>query len=118
MAGAVIGLHLLGFFILVVLVAPHHYNLGPSGGFTIGLGLTAYTLGLRHALDADHISAIDNTTRKLWHWVENINLNALGFVIAGMFVLTGHVRSHLGRRPGRVALRADRRAMDPEADCV
>jgi high-affinity nickel permease len=25
----------------------------------------AYTLGLRHAFDADHISAIDNTTRKL-----------------------------------------------------
>jgi nickel/cobalt transporter (NiCoT) family protein len=65
MAGAVIGLHLLGFFLLVVLVAPHHYHLGPSGGFTIGLGLTAYTLGLRHAFDADHISAIDNTTRKL-----------------------------------------------------
>ncbi len=65
MAGAVIGLHALGFFILLVLVAPHHYHLGPSGGFTIGLGLTAYTLGLRHAFDADHISAIDNTTRKL-----------------------------------------------------
>ena len=27
--------------------------------------MTAYTLGLRHAFDADHISAIDNTTRKL-----------------------------------------------------
>jgi high-affinity nickel-transport protein len=65
MAGAVIGLHALGFFLLIVLVAPHHYHLGPSGGFTIGLGLTAYTLGLRHAFDADHISAIDNTTRKL-----------------------------------------------------
>jgi high-affinity nickel-transport protein len=65
MAGAVIGLHVIGFFILIVLVAPHHYHLGPSGGFTIGLGLTAYTLGLRHAFDADHISAIDNTTRKL-----------------------------------------------------
>jgi nickel/cobalt transporter (NiCoT) family protein len=65
MAGAVVGLHVLGFFILIVLVAPHHYRLGPSGGFTIGLGLTAYTLGLRHAFDADHISAIDNTTRKL-----------------------------------------------------
>ena len=48
-----------------MLVAPHHYHLGPSGGFSIGLGLTAYTLGLRHAFDADHISAIDNTTRKL-----------------------------------------------------
>jgi high-affinity nickel-transport protein len=65
MAGAVIGLHAIGFFILIVLVAPHHYHLGPSGGFSIGLGLTAYTLGLRHAFDADHISAIDNTTRKL-----------------------------------------------------
>jgi nickel/cobalt transporter (NiCoT) family protein len=65
MAGAVMALHVLGFFILLVWGTPHHYHLGPSGGFTIGLGLTAYTLGLRHALDADHISAIDNTTRKL-----------------------------------------------------
>jgi high-affinity nickel-transport protein len=65
MAGVVIGLHAVGFFILIVLVAPHHYQLGTSGGFTVGLGLTAYTLGLRHAFDADHISAIDNTTRKL-----------------------------------------------------
>jgi nickel/cobalt transporter (NiCoT) family protein len=65
MCGVVIGLHVVGFFILIALVAPHHYHLGPSGGFSIGLGLTAYTLGLRHAFDADHISAIDNTTRKL-----------------------------------------------------
>jgi high-affinity nickel-transport protein len=65
MAGAVVGLHVLGFLLLILLVAPHRYHLGPSGGFTIGLGLTAYTLGLRHAFDADHISAIDNTTRKL-----------------------------------------------------
>ena len=65
MSSVVIGLHMIGFFILIVLVAPHHYHLGPSGGFSIGLGLTAYTLGMRHAFDADHISAIDNTTRKL-----------------------------------------------------
>jgi high-affinity nickel-transport protein len=31
----------------------------------VGIGVTAYTLGLRHAFDADHIAAIDNTTRKL-----------------------------------------------------
>src|SRR3979409_2025989 len=31
----------------------------------LALGGVAYTLGLRHAFDADHISAIDNTTRKL-----------------------------------------------------
>jgi high-affinity nickel-transport protein len=33
--------------------------------FGVGLGITAYTLGLRHAFDADHIAAIDSTTRKL-----------------------------------------------------
>jgi high-affinity nickel-transport protein len=32
---------------------------------TIAIGLTAWSLGLRHAFDADHISAIDNVTRKL-----------------------------------------------------
>jgi high-affinity nickel-transport protein len=65
MAAVVIGLHVVGFFILIAVVAPHGYHLGSSGAFTVGLGLTAYTLGLRHAFDADHISAIDNTTRKL-----------------------------------------------------
>ncbi|HYB76226.1 MAG TPA: HoxN/HupN/NixA family nickel/cobalt transporter [Nitrososphaerales archaeon] len=30
-----------------------------------GLGIIAYVLGLRHGVDADHIAAIDNTTRKL-----------------------------------------------------
>jgi len=65
MVAVVVGLHALGFFILIALVAPRHYALGTSGAFTVGIGLTAYTLGLRHAFDADHISAIDNTTRKL-----------------------------------------------------
>jgi high-affinity nickel-transport protein len=65
MAAAVAGLHVVGFFLLIAVVAPHHYRLGTSGAFTVGLGLTAYTLGLRHAFDADHIAAIDNTTRKL-----------------------------------------------------
>jgi len=59
------GLHVLGFASLIALVAPRHYHLGTTGAFTIGIGVTAYTLGLRHAFDADHISAIDNTTRKL-----------------------------------------------------
>src|ERR1700722_8296760 len=31
----------------------------------LGTASLAYTFGLRHALDADHISAIDNVTRKL-----------------------------------------------------
>lgn len=54
LAAAVVGLHVGG---LVLLLA--------SGAYGIGIGITAYTLGLRHAFDADHIAAIDNTTRKL-----------------------------------------------------
>jgi nickel/cobalt transporter (NiCoT) family protein len=71
MAGFVVLLHVVGFFSLFALIAPHHYAIGvdTSTGKTLffgtGLGLTAYTLGLRHAFDADHIAAIDNTTRKL-----------------------------------------------------
>jgi nickel/cobalt transporter (NiCoT) family protein len=65
LAAAVVGLHVVGFFVLLVLVVPHGYRLGTSGVFGLGIGITAYTLGLRHAFDADHISAIDNTTRKL-----------------------------------------------------
>jgi nickel/cobalt transporter (NiCoT) family protein len=65
MAVVVIGLHVVGFLALFALVAPSHYHLGAAGTFTVGIGVTAYTLGLRHAFDADHISAIDNTTRKL-----------------------------------------------------
>ena len=65
MTAVVLGLHAVGFFLLIALVAPHHYRLGGSGAFAVGTGVTAYTLGLRHAFDADHISAIDNTTRKL-----------------------------------------------------
>ena len=65
MAAVVVGLHAIGFFLLIAVVAPHHYKLGTGGAFAVGTGVTAYTLGLRHAFDADHITAIDNTTRKL-----------------------------------------------------
>ncbi len=64
MATVVLGLHAIGFFLLIAVVVPGHYALG-TGTFTIGIGITAYTLGMRHAFDADHIAAIDNTTRKL-----------------------------------------------------
>jgi nickel/cobalt transporter (NiCoT) family protein len=65
MIAVVAALHVIGFVTLLALVAPSHYHLGASGAFTVGIGITAYTLGMRHAFDADHISAIDNTTRKL-----------------------------------------------------
>jgi high-affinity nickel-transport protein len=53
-------LHVIGFGVFIIFVVPGHYK-----GLGIGVSVSAYTLGLRHAFDADHISAIDNTTRKL-----------------------------------------------------
>ncbi|MEU1295338.1 HoxN/HupN/NixA family nickel/cobalt transporter [Streptomyces sp. NPDC005840] len=64
MAAFIVALHVIGWFTLVAIVAPHHYSIGEKS-FGVGIGVTAYTLGMRHAFDADHIAAIDNTTRKL-----------------------------------------------------
>jgi high-affinity nickel-transport protein len=64
-AFVVVALHVVGWFTLAAIVAPHHYAVGNGQVFGLGFGLTAYTLGMRHAFDADHIAAIDNTTRKL-----------------------------------------------------
>ena len=61
----ILAMTFVGWFTVIALVAPNHYSLGTSGTFGVGIGLTAYTLGMRHAFDADHIAAIDNTTRKL-----------------------------------------------------
>ena len=41
------------------------FTLGDGAIFGVALGITAYTLGVRHAFDADHIAVIDNVTRKL-----------------------------------------------------
>jgi high-affinity nickel-transport protein len=65
LALAIGAINALGFFMLLALVVPQHLALQTGGVFGIGLGLTAYVLGMRHAFDADHIAAIDNTTRKL-----------------------------------------------------
>ena len=58
-------LHLVGWGVLIFAVAPQDYQLGSTGVLGVGVGLTAYMLGVRHAFDADHIASIDNTTRKL-----------------------------------------------------
>ena len=42
-----------------------NYELSDGTIFGWGTAALAYTLGMRHAFDADHIAAIDNTTRKL-----------------------------------------------------
>ena len=64
MAAVVVALHVIGF-VLLFAALPHHFHIDKVRTFGIGTGLLAYTLGMRHAFDADHISAIDNTTRKL-----------------------------------------------------
>jgi nickel/cobalt transporter (NiCoT) family protein len=60
MFASILALHIIGFGIFILFVVPGHYK-----GLGIGVSILAYTLGSRHAFDADHISAIDNTTRKL-----------------------------------------------------
>ena len=64
--GVVLALHVVGFGLFF------HYGgrlqLGTSAGTSAiyaGAGLTAYLLGVRHAFDADHVAAIDDTTRYL-----------------------------------------------------
>ena len=56
LGGSVVVLHVLGWSLFWLYSSDY-----PS---LAGLGTLAYTFGLRHAFDADHIAAIDNTTRK------------------------------------------------------
>jgi high-affinity nickel-transport protein len=64
MAATVAGLHVLGWSMLGAALAGH-FHVSRTQLFGVGTGVLAYTLGMRHAFDADHIAAIDNTTRKL-----------------------------------------------------
>ncbi|MEV0361743.1 HoxN/HupN/NixA family nickel/cobalt transporter [Nocardia fusca] len=59
MAAVVIVLHAAGWMLLWA----GRSHAGAALG--VGVGVTAYFLGVRHAFDADHIAAVDNTTRKL-----------------------------------------------------
>ncbi|HXL38095.1 MAG TPA: HoxN/HupN/NixA family nickel/cobalt transporter [Ktedonobacteraceae bacterium] len=65
---------LVSFNVLVWVLAFIAFGRTPA---LLLLALTAYTFGLRHAFDADHISAIDNVTRKLMQ--ENKRPVAVGF---------------------------------------
>src|SRR6266516_818454 len=93
--GSVALLHVVGWGMMLLLVAPRFPVM-------LGLGGLAYAFGLRHAFDADHISAIDNTTRKLLqegkkplgvgfffslgHWTV-VSLSALPLAFATQFVV-------------------------------
>jgi len=64
MVATVVGLNVAGWVMLAAAVSGH-YHISKTEIFGFGTGILAYTLGMRHAFDADHIAAIDNTTRKL-----------------------------------------------------
>jgi nickel/cobalt transporter (NiCoT) family protein len=82
MFAIIIALHVIGWGTLILVLEQAHLRIGDKA-FGIGIGLTAYTLGLRHAFDADHIAAIDNSTRKLM----NDGQRPLG---VGFFFSLGH----------------------------
>lgn len=67
--------HSVGYFGIVGLLHIIGISFLFLGGWhhpvLLGMGVIAYTLGLRHAFDADHIAAIDNTVRKLLEQREN-----------------------------------------------
>lgn len=64
MAAVIVMLHVVGWGLLL-LITSQRLELGASGIFGVGLGVTAYMLGMRHAFDIDHIAAVDNVTRTL-----------------------------------------------------
>lgn len=64
-AGAVLVLNGLGWGVLLLVVVPQQLSMGGSRVFGVGIGVTAFLLGVRHAFDVDHIAVIDNAVRKL-----------------------------------------------------
>ena len=82
MFGFIAFLHIAGA-VLMWKATSGNYELADGTLFGWGTAVLAYTLGMRHAFDADHISAIDNTTRKLMS--EGQRPLAVGF-----FVSLGH----------------------------
>jgi high-affinity nickel-transport protein len=82
MAATVIALNVAGWGLLAAALGGH-YHITKTEIFGVGTGILAYTLGMRHAFDADHIAAIDNTTRKLM----NDGQRPLG---VGFFFSLGH----------------------------
>ncbi len=82
------------------------YLLGLRWPVLAGIGLIAYILGLRHGFDADHIAAIDNTTRKLLHdgkrpltvgtWFSLGHSTIVAGLIVALIFLTNYIKSHLG----------------------
>ncbi|MCI9888494.1 HoxN/HupN/NixA family nickel/cobalt transporter [Micrococcales bacterium 31B] len=65
MYGVIALMHVVAFGVVFLFILPRHDIHIGGAVFSIGLALTAYTLGARHAFDPDHIAVVDNVTRKL-----------------------------------------------------
>ncbi|MHB1172350.1 MAG: HoxN/HupN/NixA family nickel/cobalt transporter [Lacisediminihabitans sp.] len=101
---AIIVLLIVAWVLFFSVVLPRNYVAGTTT-FGVGLAVTAFVLGMRHAFDADHIAAIDNTTRKLigerkdasavglWFALghSTVVLAAVGLITAGLSVLTSQL---------------------------
>jgi nickel/cobalt transporter (NiCoT) family protein len=102
-SGAVVLLHAAGFG-LFLYYAPRYPAL-------TGLATLAYTFGLRHAFDADHIAAIDNTTRKLLQdgsrplgvgFFFSLGHSAIVFAVTAGLALTAGVLPGVDRAGGTI----------------
>jgi high-affinity nickel-transport protein len=81
---AILALNVAGWGLFVLAILPDHFRYSGLGlGF--GVAITAWTLGARHAFDADHIAAIDNSTRTLL--ADKPDQKPLG---TGFFFALGH----------------------------
>ncbi|HEV2448976.1 MAG TPA: HoxN/HupN/NixA family nickel/cobalt transporter [Thermoplasmata archaeon] len=97
----------LGAFVIAFAYLPPSTAGGASHGFLLftGLGITAYILGLRHGFDADHIAAIDNTTRKLLNegkrpltvgtWFSLGHSTIVCGMVVALVLATEYVQSHI-----------------------
>ncbi len=87
---------------------PHNLSGQVTGGGLIftGLAVTAYFLGLRHGFDADHIAAIDNTTRKLLNdgqrpltvgtWFSLGHSTIVAAMVAALVLVTDFIKTYYG----------------------
>jgi high-affinity nickel-transport protein len=103
---AAIGLVTVAAFLAAFAFLPHQYAQQATPGIFVfsGLAITAYILGLRHGFDADHIAAIDNTTRKLLNdgkrpltvgtWFSLGHSTIVFALIAALVVVTNFIRAH------------------------
>lgn len=80
-------IHALGWTLFLISAA--HVPSASSAAITVGTGFVAYLLGLRHAFDLDHLSAIDNTTRRFLNDGKKTNNIGLFFALGHSTIVVG-----------------------------